>query len=211
MSDRNLTTTVSQVFGNVSKGSECRICGRPVEDGRRKYCSSYCSNLASAVMSLLNWSSVRRRIIERDGRTCQHCGYDGRDRRARHHIRERIDEQLPEKPTTPSALELGRGEADDFDWEQHREEMDAWEAERDALRERYGDPYEIGRQLEVDHIQPIAGGGHPFDPGNLQTLCADCHTDKTAAEASERAQTPSRTELQQTLAESLASDGGAQR
>lgn len=32
--------------------------------------------------------------------------------------------------------------------------------------------------LEVDHIIPVARGGS-WEPSNLQTLCSDCHKDKT--------------------------------
>ncbi|MGI0151009.1 MAG: HNH endonuclease signature motif containing protein [Thermoplasmata archaeon] len=35
------------------------------------------------------------------------------------------------------------------------------------------------RQLEVDHIVEIAGGGAPLDYANLQTLCTKCHREKT--------------------------------
>ena len=40
---------------------------------------------------------------------------------------------------------------------------------------------------EVDHIVPIADGGDPWDPENLQALCRRCHRAKTSAEASGRA------------------------
>ena len=32
---------------------------------------------------------------------------------------------------------------------------------------------------QVDHIIPISAGGERFDPRNLQTLCASCHSIKT--------------------------------
>lgn len=35
------------------------------------------------------------------------------------------------------------------------------------------------RSLEVDHIVSIGMGGAAFDPDNLQTLCIDCHLEKT--------------------------------
>lgn len=37
---------------------------------------------------------------------------------------------------------------------------------------------------EVDHIKPKAKGGTD-DHDNLQSICTDCHTDKTAQEAAE--------------------------
>lgn len=36
--------------------------------------------------------------------------------------------------------------------------------------------------LEVDHRQPIARGGDPWDMANLQALCRHCHSRKTYGE-----------------------------
>lgn len=33
--------------------------------------------------------------------------------------------------------------------------------------------------LEVDHVVPLAAGGAPLDPNNLQSLCIPCHQAKT--------------------------------
>jgi 5-methylcytosine-specific restriction endonuclease McrA len=41
-----------------------------------------------------------------------------------------------------------------------------------------------GKQLHVDHIQPREQGGAPYDHGNLQVLCASCHSKKTVREGS---------------------------
>jgi len=201
---RDLTTTREQVFGDVEVGTVCRICGRNVTDGRSKTCSDYCNNILSAVMGMLNWSSVRRQIIERDGETCQNCGFDmSRERLARDHIRDIIEEKAGERPESPG---LSDDEAwDDFDWDEYHDRVDEWSERRGELKERYGDPYERSGGLEVDHITRIADGGHPFDPANLQTLCSDCHGDKTARENSEQGQTPSRGELSESLFNYVAS------
>jgi 5-methylcytosine-specific restriction endonuclease McrA len=207
-SDRNLTTTREQVFGDVEPGTECRICGRTVEDGRSKTCSAYCDSIQRAVMGMLNWNSVRRQILDRDDKVCQACGYDrSRDRDASDHIQALIEEAAGERPEKPGMRELGAGDADNFDWDAHRERRREWRERREAAKERYGDPYDLGKSMEVDHITPIADGGHPFDPGNLQTLCEDCHSEKTATENSERPQTPSRGDLSESLFEYVA-DGG---
>ena len=34
----------------------------------------------------------------------------------------------------------------------------------------------------IDHIKTIRAGGEPYDQANLQTLCASCHSSKTATE-----------------------------
>jgi 5-methylcytosine-specific restriction endonuclease McrA len=41
--------------------------------------------------------------------------------------------------------------------------------------------------LECDHIVPLHRGGSN-DPGNLQSLCKECHAIKTATECSDRKQ-----------------------
>lgn len=220
MSDRDLTTTRSQVFGDVECGTDCRVCGRDVEDGRRKTCSDYCGNLLKAVMAHLNWTPVRRRILERDDKTCQQCGFSQRRiDRAYDQMRELCEEQLPEQPEGPPL--------DDYDsWtdeeiEEHREEMEQWRETENELIETYfpaSDPWRgIGHpspesRLEVDHITPVADGGHPFDPANLQTLCEDCHGNKTSRENSERAEqrTPSRGDMSESLFGYVSNGGDAQ-
>jgi len=197
--NRNLTTTRSQVFGDVDVGTECRVCGRDVEDGRAKTCSDYCGNLLEAVMGMLNWSSVRRQIIERDDETCQRCGLDySLIRRAQDHIRGRIETRVPDRLDNPRMDDLEA--VDEYDWEAHREWNQKLREYRQVLKERYGDPYEYDIELEVDHIERVADGGHPFDPANLQTLCSECHQEKTASENSGR-RTPTRAELNESLFE----------
>lgn len=215
MSDRNLSTATRQVFGTVEKGTECRVCGRNVTDGRAVYCTDYCRNLAKAVMGMLNWSSVRRRIKERDNHVCQECGFDRKwIDNGREHIRDIIfKDQLPDRPRSPSVLRMGQGEVTDEEMENWKERDGEWCERRDHLKDRYGDPSRVGgTSLEVDHITPLSEGGHPFDPGNLRTLCTDCHKEKTAAEAAERAErrTPGRPEIEQTLADFVSVGGGSE-
>ena len=38
------------------------------------------------------------------------------------------------------------------------------------------------RRMEVDHVTPLARGGDPYDPANLQALCFRCHRAKTRRE-----------------------------
>ena len=37
-------------------------------------------------------------------------------------------------------------------------------------------------RLECDHRIPLAKGGAPYEPANLQTLCRGCHVEKTRAD-----------------------------
>lgn len=189
MSDRDLTTKRSQVFGDVRKGTECRVCGRNVTDGRSKNCSEYCRNIVEAVMQLLNWDSVRRRILKRDDQVCQECGFDFKwYEKGRRHIRQRIKEEIGEPPKSPSILAIGNGDVSDEELRQHREQWSEWAQKRDELQEQYnyiaGTPDRHPDHPEVDHITPVSRGGHPFDPRNLITLCNECHKKKTAKDGS---------------------------
>lgn len=50
-----------------------------------------------------------------------------------------------------------------------------------------GDPRHRTRATDVDHIIPHRGCWELFtDPGNLQSLCHSCHSQKTMAEKAER-------------------------
>lgn len=187
MSERNLSTRRVQIFGDVKKGTECRLCGRNVEDGRSKHCSDYCREIVEAVMQLLNWSSVRRRILKRDGMVCQECGFDFTwFERGERHLWQMIEDEIGEAPKGPSALALGNDEVPDDELERYRERWREWAEKRDEFKERYNyhapRPDRYPNRPEVDHIEPVSRGGHPFDPANLRTLCSDCHAEKTAEE-----------------------------
>ncbi|RNC93924.1 MAG: HNH endonuclease [Oricola sp.] len=48
-------------------------------------------------------------------------------------------------------------------------------------------------RLEIDHIAPVRHAPErAFDLGNLQTLCAGCHTRKTAIETGRQIPNPAR-------------------
>lgn len=67
-----------------------------------------------------------------------------------------------------------------FNWDQVRQKV----LERDDHACQQCGASETGSDgpLQVDHIDRVADGGHPFDERNLQTLCRSCHEAKTAAE-----------------------------
>lgn len=79
-----------------------------------------------------------------------------------------------------------------------RPEGEEWEATRRFVFER--DDYtcqwcgrrvvrtleKVPWQANVDHIRPLARGGHPTDPRNLETLCRSCNEDKGAGYSGSR-------------------------
>lgn len=59
-----------------------------------------------------------------------------------------------------------------------------WRAVRTFVLDRSGWRCEgCGRAgiLEVHHRRPLAEGGEPFEPENLQVLCRPCHFEATGA------------------------------
>ncbi len=71
-----------------------------------------------------------------------------------------------------------------------------WQAIRHAVLERDGWAcVQCGdrRRLECDHIKPVRTHPHlGFDPGNVQVLCASCHTKKTRIECGHKPTPPDR-------------------
>lgn len=62
-----------------------------------------------------------------------------------------------------------------------------WQVLRQIVLERDGWQCTCGcgsrHRLEIDHVQPVRTHPHlAFDPANLQTLAASCHTKKTRVE-----------------------------
>jgi 5-methylcytosine-specific restriction protein A len=55
----------------------------------------------------------------------------------------------------------------------------AWQFRRQPLCEACAD---VVAATLVDHIIPIKAGGAMRDAANLQSLCRECHADKTACE-----------------------------
>ena len=58
-------------------------------------------------------------------------------------------------------------------------------------------------RLEVDHRTPLADGGHPWEPSNLQALCRGCHIRKTRGENRARRPVPPAVEAWRRLVEEL--------
>ncbi|RXF73904.1 HNH endonuclease [Hansschlegelia zhihuaiae] len=62
------------------------------------------------------------------------------------------------------------------------------------------------RRLEVDHVRPVRNAPErAFDAGNLQTLCAQCHTRKTRIECGHPEPSPERRAWSRAVAD-LAAD-----
>lgn len=150
---------------------KCRVCNEPTVDGRWNYCSEYCRRVARAVQRMFVWSEVRERVLDRDDHTCQSCGLSrAMAKRAYWQIDERIKEL--KRPLHPAKSDHSGAD------------MDRWRRAGRELHERYGRPDFTGGAFQVDHIDRVTDGGHAFDPTNLQTLCRECHEEKTAEENS---------------------------
>ena len=57
-------------------------------------------------------------------------------------------------------------------------------------------------RMEVDHIKPLDDGGEMYDASNLQTLCYDCHFEKSQEERRGRKADPEVAKWKRRLTES---------
>jgi len=94
---RDNNVNVGDLF--PQKEDECRVCNREITDSRkRKYCSDHCKDVAYATQKFFLWKNVRDKIIERDGRVCQKCGYNPeKEREWGEKLEENLSESLADK------------------------------------------------------------------------------------------------------------------
>lgn len=88
-----------------------------------------------------------------------------------------------------------------------------WKVLRQQILERDGWTCSCGcgrrTRLEVDHIQPVRTHPHlAFDPANLQTLAAHCHTHKTRIELGHKPIDPKRHEWRSAVDDLAAQPSG---
>ncbi|MYC28158.1 MAG: HNH endonuclease [Nitrospira sp. SB0662_bin_26] len=69
---------------------------------------------------------------------------------------------------------MSRFHLHNWQWERVREDV----LDRDNWKCRHCGGY----ANQVDHVIPIFKGGKPYERDNLQTLCRDCHIDKSRVE-----------------------------
>ena len=71
-------------------------------------------------------------------------------------------------------------------WKKYNLDQRRWRSLRYDIQMRDGYRCVICQStaaLEIDHIVPLALGGHRYDPDNLQTLCKKCHQAKGVTES----------------------------
>lgn len=112
---------------------------------------TWCSQACVDRYNLTQPSLLRRKVRDRDKGVCSGCGLDT------YRLRRVIQK-----------------------WQRHR-----YGGSETRILNLLG--WKTGRTTghydfwEMDHVIPIAEGGHPFDLRNLRTLCLNCHKQETAA------------------------------
>ena len=89
---------------------------------------------------------------------------------------QRHDEQRRQDPAYQARRQLYASAA----WQRTRQ----LQLTRQPLCERCAESGFTVAAAHVDHVLALAAGGDPFDEMNLASLCAACHSRKTAAERS---------------------------
>jgi len=192
-----------QVYVNIPpewderrKAGLCPICGKTRDEfdkDRKVYCSEPCAKKIEE--HIIYWNSLRIEVIKRDGK-CLKCGdraephevYERRLEKWRREIAARFKDQLKAWQYETMA----RLEKHYMDEIKQLENLDNFESYQilhalDRIADNNG--IEIPKQIrepnfEVDHITPICKGGAMWDKKNLQTLCKDCHLEKTKKDLS---------------------------
>jgi 5-methylcytosine-specific restriction endonuclease McrA len=152
----------------------CRYCKKPLENKRLSWCGGALAPGDSCwrkAMAECSWPFLRRQVVERANGKCEMCGFD---------IAGMMKALNDYRHNASEALRLKTGLIYNHQAAIHQTKQFA--------RLMYG----VKARLwwndcgAVDHIIPIAEGGHPL-PGleGLRYLCLECH-DKVTAELRKR-------------------------
>ena len=168
----------------------CAWCNRTeLAKYRSKYCSLECSETSSAFCNPQTNAQSFYFLLRKQNKKCTHCAFDysqtfealKRDLSSR--LRKKIERNIKalEGKTLEEALRSRpyiKRLISEFKIKLHQPLRFGPETPQ-KIRDHHR-KLKDGREPEVDHILPIAGGGSPFGFDNLQLLCYTCHKAKTS-------------------------------
>lgn len=168
--------------GAIERDPRKGICDHPdcdekIPSGRRTFCSNECGRL---FFYENNWVGLRYLTWFKDQGKCQDCEtptvfYDDGSYYAFYQFQFYTKTELTEfgmKVTSKYS------EDNNYQLYVHQEHFIGYNEEKIEIW-CYGECQDQNK-VEIDHIQAIALGGASLDIDNLQSLCRDCHLQKTA-------------------------------
>ena len=144
----------------------CRWCHKPLDGRKTAWCSSECEY---QVRARCEYDIARKLVFERDKGVCAKCGLDT----------EALQQAINWFRSLGCRMDFQDREAGKrwAEWATH-----SWPTVTDFVRAIGKAARKWPAELwECNHIVPLAEGGPLADITNLETLCACCHADHTAA------------------------------
>lgn len=189
LSDRSVSKSWLRAIQREGK-AYCAWCNRAeLAKYRSKYCSLECSETSSAFCNPQSSAQSFYFLILKQNKRCTHCSFDysrtfealKRDQLSR--LKKKIERNIKalEGKTLEEALKSRpyiKRLISDFKTKLHQPLSFGLQTPQ-KIRDHHRKAKD-GREPEVDHILPIAGGGSPFGFDNLQLLCYTCHKVKTS-------------------------------
>jgi ribosomal protein L37AE/L43A len=167
------------------KAGLCPVCGKTqveFDKGMQIFCSHKCRDDYASKYTW--WSEIRDKILKRDNETCRKCGINNDKHRKQQEklFNKKLKEWIEKNK---DFLEVRRNDrlasmSRQFE-ENYKEVMDDMRFARLVIP--WEDQKELvdvsGIAMEVDHKIAVALGGDMWDEDNMQTLCENCHKEKT--------------------------------
>lgn len=161
-------------------------CGKDhneFEDNQKFYCSK--AHADDYKKRIQYWSTFKSQVLDRDNESCVKCG---RNKKGFEAEQKRLEIEYYRKNAIlyPKAIQMDRAIKLKELQEQYENIMNDgyimqhinWK-----VTEEFGLPrISFDKEwfnVEVDHIKAVALGGEMWDIKNMQTLCTDCHKEKT--------------------------------
>ena len=153
------------------KDSQCPICGKPKSKWNRRTdwtcCSKECTKKYQD--NWKSWPEIREQAMARDKYKCVKCGIGPV-------IEERWTNAIMNNEEIIEDIESEGRRLSWYCMIDEKKNAHMWKI-MNKEEQRAIIPHTS--KLAADHIMPIALGGAEFDIDNIQTLCTDCHKEKT--------------------------------
>src|SRR3990167_1549346 len=200
MARQLIKNNVPELWRQRANAGLCPVCAKTkpeFDKGLIVYCSVKCRTEYAGKYEF--WVTLRENAMKRDSYTCQKCGVNSTLAEAKHqkykdeNIRNFIEKERKEFEVFRDKELNKLSEEYEKDYNEIMNDIaffrrDKWELSK-QFEKQYPDVFShdyISPSFEVDHIKAIMNGGDMWDINNLQTLCKDCHKQKTKSDFNAR-------------------------
>ena len=196
MTRQLIRNNVPELWRQRANAGLCPVCAKTkpeFDKGMIVYCSVKCRQEYAGKYEF--WVTLRENVMKRDLYTCQKCGINSTITEAKHreykseNIKNFVEKERKEFEIFRDIELTKLSEKYEREYNEIMDDItlfsrNSWELSN-QFEKQYPDVFSRGYEspsFEVDHIKALMNGGAMWDIKNLQTLCKNCHKQKTRSD-----------------------------